>query len=102
MGKVGFWCPEDVEQGVNALIQQGVYRDRSKALVALLRQALHPHSSFPSDLQARVDSLASMLHRSPDAIVTLCVEGIFEMIDRGTTTPLIVEEVQLRQNRALK
>lgn len=96
--KAGFWCPGDIDEGIKTLVEKGAYQDRSKAIVALLRQSLLAGKQLPSDLQKRVDTLASYLQRDPDVIVRQCVEGILEMIDAAEPiVPLVVEEVRLRQ-----
>jgi hypothetical protein len=98
--KAGFWSPKDVQEGILALVENGTYADQSKAIVGLLRKALHDDTLFPSALQARIDHLASDLDRSPEAILRLCVEGMLEMIDGSeTTVPLLIEEVRLRRRR---
>jgi Arc/MetJ-type ribon-helix-helix transcriptional regulator len=101
--KAGFWCPGDVDDGIRTLVEQGSYQDRSKAIVGLLRKSLDEKKNLPRDLQKRVDTLASYLQRDADVIVRQCVEGILEMIDSAEPmTPLIVEEVRLRQERTQK
>ena len=101
--KAGFWCPGDVDDGIRTLVEQGSYQDRSKAIVGLLRKSLDEKKNLPRDLQKRVDALASYLQRDADVIVRQCVEGVLEMIDAAEPmTPLIVEEVRLRQERTQK
>lgn len=101
--KAGFWCPEDVDEGIKSLIERGLYQDRSKAIVALLRTSLQVDKQLPGDLQKRVETLASYLQRDTDIIVRQCVEGILEMIDASEPiVPLIVEEVRLRQEHGQK
>jgi Arc/MetJ-type ribon-helix-helix transcriptional regulator len=101
--KAGFWCPEDVDEGIKSLIERGLYQDRSKAIVALLRNSLQTDKQLPGDLQKRVETLASYLQRDTDVIVRQCVEGILEMIDSSEAiVPLIVEEVRLRQEHGQK
>ncbi len=101
--KAGFWCPEDVDEGIKSLIERGLYQDRSKAIVALLRTSLQADKQLPGDLQKRVETLASYLQRDTDIIVRQCVEGVLEMIDSPEPiVPLIVEEVRLRQEHGQK
>ncbi|MDE1169721.1 MAG: hypothetical protein PW734_00695 [Verrucomicrobium sp.] len=101
--KAGFWCPNDVDDGIRGLIERGVYQDRSKAIVGLLRNSLQGANQLPGDLQKRVDALASFLQRDSRVVIRQCVEGILEMIDAAEpTTPLVVEEVRLRQEHIQK
>jgi hypothetical protein len=101
--KAGFWCPGDIDEAIKDLVERGVYQDRSKAIVGLLRSALRDEDQLPDDLQKRVDSLASFLQRDASVVVRQCVEGVLEMIDAAeTVTPLVVEEVRLRQDRGQK
>jgi Arc/MetJ-type ribon-helix-helix transcriptional regulator len=101
--KAGFWCPGDVDEGIKSLVERGLYQDRSKAIVALLRNSLQTDKQLPGDLQKRVETLASYLQREPSVVVRQCVEGILEMIDSPEPiVPLVVEEVRLRQEHSQK
>jgi Arc/MetJ-type ribon-helix-helix transcriptional regulator len=101
--KAGFWCPGDIDEAIKGLVERGVYQDRSKAIVGLLRTALHDDDQLPDDLQKRVETLATFLQRDAGAVVRQCVEGVLEMIDSPeAVTPLVVEEVRLRQDRGQK
>ncbi|HEY8965628.1 MAG TPA: hypothetical protein VIM58_04240 [Candidatus Methylacidiphilales bacterium] len=97
--KVGFWCPGDVSAALRARVEDGTYRDTSKAIVALLREGLDERKGLPPGIAARVDALASLLRREPGVVVALCVEGVLDLLSEPAVPPLIVEEYRLRQRR---
>jgi len=98
--KVGFWCPPDVDEGVQKLLDEGRYQDRSKAFVDLVRKGLKSEKQLSPGVQKNVGLLGRILDREPEAIVNQCVEGVLTLINSdGTEMPLIFEEIRLRKNR---
>lgn len=95
--KLGFWCPTSLLLAMDQLIQDGVYADRSKACVGLIRKGLSG-KTMPCDLQAQLDKLAQFLDRDSQIVSMQCIAAVLEMVSSDTAkTPLIVEEVRLRQ-----
>ena len=98
--KAGFWCPGDIDTGIQNLIDEGIFKDRSKAIVALLRIGLGEQAgSLSPALQERVEALGQLLERDPKIVIQQCVAGILEMIDQGIERPLVLQEIALRNLR---
>jgi len=97
--KMGFWCPGDIDAEINRLIDAGIYQDRSKACVALIRQGLHGGLRMREDVEERLKQIAQFLDREPDTVIIQCIQSLFELLDAPSTVPLLVEEIRLREKR---
>jgi len=100
-GKIGFWCPGDIDFELQKLVDEGVYQDTSKACVALIRKGLKNDRALAPDLVKRVEEVASLLQRSVDVIASQCIREMLDMADSGEL-PLIIEEIKLRRARSKK
>ncbi len=77
-----------------------VRRERGWTISDVVREALgilkdQHEGKTNSELEKKIANLATLLKREPEQVRNACLQGIFDLIENKTRTPLIVMESEL-------